>query len=81
MKSPEPRAPAVVWALLRFLGWCARGGPAIGAVSDEMVRASGDAVCETCGLLIRMHPPAGPEDAATGRPFCRRGCCGRLLEL
>lgn len=57
--------------------------------SEEVFRASQDAVCETCGKTYREHPMATEPENLTivgswdgkARPYMHRICSGRLVKL
>lgn len=49
--------------------------------APEMVRVSGEMVCETCGELYRKHPQDEERLSYDGHPYLRVGCDGRLLKL
>lgn len=49
--------------------------------SGECVRASGDVVCDDCGMPYRKHPSVISETDRDGNPFLELACDGRLLKL
>lgn len=49
--------------------------------SIEMIRASGDVVCEICGRKYYDHPMDEEQLSYDGRPFLHIGCDGKRLKL
>lgn len=47
----------------------------------DILRTSGDVVCEECGDTYRHHPSDMKQLDSEGRPFLRVGCDGRRLKL
>jgi hypothetical protein len=47
----------------------------------EMVRASGDALCELCGRTYYRHPVTYEYVDWDGHPYLHVGCDGTLLKL
>ena len=65
---------------LQFAGFIRKRALEIGA-GEDIVRASGDVVCDECGDTYYHHPSDMKQLDNEGRPFLRVACDGRRLKL
>ena len=50
-------------------------------VKEELIRASGDVICEECGDTYRHHPHDMKQLDSNGEPWLRVRCDGQRLKL
>jgi hypothetical protein len=57
------------------------GAAAVPAAAVEYVRASGECLCDVCGLPYRQHPHDPEVIGYDDRPFLRVVCGGQRVKL